>query len=67
MRTEFCNGRKPNRSMINPTKVAVVATTITVTNSGVRGALRPPSQYRPHEIDRALRKINEPAAAEDQG
>ena len=36
MRTEFCNGRKPKRSMINPTSAETTATTTMVTKSGVR-------------------------------
>ena len=36
MRTEFCNGRKPKRSMINPTKAEIAATRTMVTKSGVR-------------------------------
>ena len=35
MRTEFCSGRRPNRSMISPTSAATTATTMMVSGSGV--------------------------------
>ncbi|MGY2938405.1 hypothetical protein ACVWZ6_008007 [Bradyrhizobium sp. GM6.1] len=35
MRTEFCSGRSPNRSMIKPTSAAATATTMMVSGSGV--------------------------------
>ena len=38
MRTEFCKGRKPKRSMINPTSAAITATRTMVMKSGVRSA-----------------------------
>jgi hypothetical protein len=36
MRTEFCSGRRPKRSMIKPTAAATAATITTVRMSGVR-------------------------------
>ncbi len=67
MRTEFCNGRRPKRSMINPTSADTTATT----NDGDekrRPQLhhRDPADIGADEIDRALRKIDQPADAEDQ-
>ena len=68
MRTEFCNGRRPKRSMTRPTSAPSHGH-----HDDGDGKRRPqlhhrhPADIGAHEIDRAVREVDQPADAEDQG
>ena len=67
MRTEFCSGRRPNRSMISPDQRRHHRDQ----DDGERQRRmqlhhRDPADIGADEIDRALRKVDQPADAEDQ-